>query len=117
MLIVIEKTQSTFESISSVMTCSTLPFEKGRTPVLSATPWITDSTTVQNIVIIAIVSKLQRKSSYISLQPYRFIAKNIVAMSLHLHHVSQADMLECRLEILQIVPHPNKPARLNMQPQ
>jgi hypothetical protein len=37
-------------------------------------------------------------------------------MSLLLHHVSQADMLECRLEILQIVPHPNKPARLNMQP-
>jgi hypothetical protein len=36
--------------------CSALPFEKGRTPVLSATPWITDSTTVQNIVIIAIVS-------------------------------------------------------------
>jgi hypothetical protein len=49
--------------------CSALPFEKGRTPVLSATPWITDSTTVQNIVIIAILSRLQRKSSYISLQP------------------------------------------------
>jgi hypothetical protein len=32
--------------------CSVLPFEKGKTPVLSATPWITDSTTVQNIVII-----------------------------------------------------------------
>jgi hypothetical protein len=27
-------------------------------------------------------------------------------MSLHLHHVPQADMLECRLEILLIVPHP-----------
>jgi hypothetical protein len=26
-------------------------------------------------------------------------------------------MLECRLEILQIVPHLNKPAGLNMQPQ
>jgi hypothetical protein len=38
-------------------------------------------------------------------------------MSLHLHHVPQADMLECRLEILLIIPHPNKPARLNMQPQ
>jgi hypothetical protein len=50
--------------------CSALPLEKGRTPVLSATPWITDSTTVQNIVIIAIASKLHRKSSYISLQPY-----------------------------------------------
>jgi hypothetical protein len=36
----------------------TLPFEKGRTRVLSATPWINDSTTVQNIVIIAIVPKL-----------------------------------------------------------
>jgi hypothetical protein len=37
---------------------SALPLEKGRTPVLSATPWITDSTTVQNIVIIAIVSNI-----------------------------------------------------------
>jgi hypothetical protein len=27
-------------------------------------------------------------------------------MSLHLHHVPHADMLECRLEILLIVPHP-----------
>jgi hypothetical protein len=33
--------------------CSALPFEKGRTRVLSATPYITDSTIVQNIVIIA----------------------------------------------------------------
>jgi hypothetical protein len=30
--------------------------KKGKTPVLSAIPWITDSTTVQNVVIIAIVS-------------------------------------------------------------
>jgi hypothetical protein len=44
--------------------CCAPPFEKGKTPVLSAIPWITDSTTVQNIVIIAIVSKLQRRSSY-----------------------------------------------------
>jgi hypothetical protein len=29
-------------------------------------------------------------------------------MSLHLHHVPQADMLEYRLKILQIIPHPNK---------
>jgi hypothetical protein len=50
--------------------CSALPFEKGRTPVLCATRWITDSTIVQNIVIIVLTSKLQRKSSYISLQPY-----------------------------------------------
>jgi hypothetical protein len=42
--------------------------------MLSATPWITDSTIVQNIVIIAIVLKLQRKSSYIGLQPYRYTA-------------------------------------------
>jgi hypothetical protein len=28
-----------------------------------------------------------------------------VAISFHLHHVPQADMLECRLEILLIVPH------------
>jgi hypothetical protein len=42
-----------------------------------------------------------------SLQPYRFTVENKVAMSLHLYHVPQADMLECRLEILQIVPHPN----------
>jgi hypothetical protein len=75
--------------------------------MLSATPWITDSTTVQNIVIIAIVSKLQRRSSYTSLKLYRFTAKNEVAMSLHLHHVPQADMLECRLEILLITPHLN----------
>jgi hypothetical protein len=67
--------------------CSALPLEKGRTPVLSATPWITDSTTVQNIVIIAIVSKLPHKSSYIDLQPYRYTAESIMAMSLHLHHV------------------------------
>jgi hypothetical protein len=38
--------------------CSALPLEKGRTPMLSATPWITDSTTVQNIVFIAIVSNI-----------------------------------------------------------
>jgi hypothetical protein len=95
--------------------CNALPFEKGRTPGLSATPWITDSTIVQNIVIIVIVSRLQLKSSYISLRKYT--VKNKVAMSLHLHHVPQADMVECRLEILLFVPHPNKPAHLNMQPQ
>jgi hypothetical protein len=38
-------------------------------------------------------------------------------MSLHLHHVPRADRLECRLEILLVVPYLNKPARLNMQPQ
>jgi hypothetical protein len=31
-------------------------------------------------------------------------AESIVTLSLHLHHVPQADMLECRLEILLIVP-------------
>jgi hypothetical protein len=36
--------------------CSAPPFEKGRTPLLSATPWITDSITVQNIVIIVAAS-------------------------------------------------------------
>jgi hypothetical protein len=35
--------------------------------MLSATPWITDSTTVQNLLVIAIVSKLQHRSSYIIL--------------------------------------------------
>jgi hypothetical protein len=40
-----------------IHTFSILPFEKGITPVLSAIPWITDSTTVQNIIIITIVSK------------------------------------------------------------
>jgi hypothetical protein len=55
--------------------CSALTLEKGRTTVLSATPWITDSTTVQNIVIIAIVSNLQWRSSYISLQPYNIQQK------------------------------------------
>jgi hypothetical protein len=39
-----------------------------------------------------------------------------MAMSLHLHHIPQADILKYRLEILQIIPHPNKPAHLNMQP-
>jgi hypothetical protein len=29
-------------------------------------------------------------------------------MSLHLHQVPQADMLECKLEILLLVPYPNK---------
>jgi hypothetical protein len=48
-------------------------------------------------------------------QPYSSIAENKVAMSLHLHRVQQADMLECRLEILLIVPHLNKPAHLSMQ--
>jgi hypothetical protein len=40
-------------SNNAMKVCSALPLEKGRTLVLSATPWITDSTTVQNIVIIA----------------------------------------------------------------
>jgi hypothetical protein len=87
-------------------TCNALPLEKGRTPMFSATPWITDSTMVQNIVIIAIVSNLQWRSSYIGLQLYKYTAESIVAMSLHLHHVPQVDMLECRLVILLIVPHP-----------
>jgi hypothetical protein len=41
-----------------------------------------------------------------SLKPYRFTTENMVTMSLHLQHVPQADMLEYRLEILLIVPHP-----------
>jgi hypothetical protein len=73
--------------------------------MLSATPWITDSTMVQNIVIVAIVLNLQRRSSY-KYSTLQYTAKNIMAMSLHLCHVPQADMLECRLEIIQIVPHP-----------
>jgi hypothetical protein len=52
-----------------------------------------------------------------SLQPYRYTSENKVAMSLHLPHVPQADMLECRLEIQQIVHHLNKATHLNMQPQ
>jgi hypothetical protein len=67
-----------------------------------------DSTTVENIVIIAIASILQRKSSYIGIQPYEYTTYSIVAMSLLLHHVPQADMLECKLEILLVVPYPNK---------
>jgi hypothetical protein len=38
--------------------CSILSFEEGGTLVLSATPWIIDSTTVQNILIIKIVSNI-----------------------------------------------------------
>jgi hypothetical protein len=75
--------------------------------VLSDTPWITDSTTIQNIVIIAIVSNITMEIQLYKSQPYRFTAENIVAMSLYLHHVPQADMLECRLEILEIAPHSN----------
>jgi hypothetical protein len=71
-------------------------------------PGSVDSTTVQNIVIIAIASILQRKSRYIGLQPYEYTAQGIVAVSLHLHQVPQADMLECRLEILLVIPYPNK---------
>jgi hypothetical protein len=73
--------------------------------MLSGTPWITDSTTVQNIVIIAIVLNLQRRSNY-KYSTLQYTAKSIMAMSLHLRHVPQADTLECRLEILVIVPHP-----------
>ena len=40
--------------------CDALLLEKGRTHVFSAIPWITDSTTVQNIVIITVASLLQR---------------------------------------------------------
>jgi hypothetical protein len=43
--------------VELTLVSSALPFAKG--------------TTVQNIVIIAIASKLQRKSSYIDLLPYR----------------------------------------------
>jgi hypothetical protein len=43
-------------NLVKVGTCSALPFKKGRTSMLSVIPWITDSTRVQNIVIIAIVS-------------------------------------------------------------
>jgi hypothetical protein len=42
---------------------------------------------------------------------------NKVARSLHLHHVPQAPMLECKLEILLSVPYSNKTCTLNMQPQ
>jgi hypothetical protein len=42
----------------------------------------------------------------------------MVAVSFHLHQVPQADMLECKLEILLLVPYSTiKPARLNMQLQ
>ena len=44
--------------------CNALPFDKGRTHVFSAIPWITDSTTEQNIVIIAVASLLQRMIRY-----------------------------------------------------
>jgi hypothetical protein len=71
-------------------------------------PGSVDSTTVQNIVIIAIASILQCKSSYIGLQPYEYTTESIVAVTLHLHHVPQADRLECKLEILLVIPYPNK---------
>jgi hypothetical protein len=98
--------------------CSVLPFEKGRTPVLSATPWITDSTTVQNIIIITdsiiyyiidpdtqVFKTLQTSlaswsSSNDRVQHSINTRENKVAVSLHLHHAPQEDMLECRLKIL-----------------
>jgi hypothetical protein len=80
--------------------------KKAETSVLSAIPWITNSTTIQNIVIIAIVSNITTQIQLQSLKPYRYTAENNVAMSLHLHYVPQADMLECRFEILLIVSHP-----------
>jgi hypothetical protein len=45
-----------YGSSQSIKICSTLPFEKGKTPVLSVIPWIPNSTTIQNVVTIAIVS-------------------------------------------------------------
>jgi hypothetical protein len=53
MVLVVVEGGVSVEELMAVAKCSILPFEKGMTPVLSATPWITDSTTVQNIVIIA----------------------------------------------------------------
>jgi hypothetical protein len=47
-----------WQRVDAADACSALPFEKGRTPMLSAITWITDITTVQNIVIIAIVSNI-----------------------------------------------------------
>ncbi len=43
--------------------CSTLPFNKGKIPVYSAIPGITDSTHISNVVIIAIVSNLLQRRS------------------------------------------------------
>jgi hypothetical protein len=114
--------------------CSVLPFDKWKTHVLSATPWITDSTIVQNIVIIAdsiiyyiadpdtwVFKTLQTilaswTSSNDRVQHNINTTENKVAVSLHLHHVPQADMLECRLEILSNYSSSEWPAHLNMQP-
>jgi hypothetical protein len=86
--------------------------------MLSATPWITDSTTIQNIVIIAdsiiyyitdldmqVFKTLQTSlaswtSSNDRVQHNKNTTETKVGVSLHLHHVPQADMLECILEIL-----------------
>jgi hypothetical protein len=101
--------------------------------MLSAIPWITDSTTEQNIVFHCIVSKITTliqihkslnlqtslvtwTSSNDRVQYIINTAETKVAMSLHLHHVPQAVMLECRLEILSTYSSSKKPAHLIMQP-
>jgi hypothetical protein len=87
--------------------CSALPFEKGRTPMLSAIPGITDSTTLTNYTnhcnsikcyIVDLVTQVSNLT--------KITVENKVAMSLHIHHMPQVDMLEYRLEILLIAPHP-----------
>jgi hypothetical protein len=76
--------------------------------MLSAIPWITYSTTVQKYSNHCNSIKYYNADPVIKSQTLQISQQNNkVAMSLHLHHVPQADMLECRLEILQIVPHPN----------
>jgi hypothetical protein len=75
--------------------------------VLSAIPGITDSTTVTNYSNYCNSIKcyiIDQVTQVLNLT--KIIAENKVAVSLHLHHVPQIDMLECSLEILLIAPHP-----------
>jgi hypothetical protein len=101
--------------------------------MLSTIPWITDSTTEQNIVFHCIVSKITMQiqihkslnlqtslvtwtSSNDRVQYITNTAETKVAVSLHLHHVPQAVMLVCRLKILSTYSSSEEPAHLNMQP-
>jgi hypothetical protein len=86
-----------------VRLCNAPPLDQGGTSVLSASPWINGSTTEQNEIFIAKYQdyNVDPETKYTNLTNTQQEIK--VAMSLHLHHVPQAAMLECKLEILILV--------------
>ena len=112
--------------------CSALPLNKGRTPVYLLFPGSLIAYTWQKVIFIAIVSNyivdpvdINFKSLTTCIVSWtssnkqiiqEVAAENNIAWSLHLLHVPQAVMLECRLEILTNYSSSEKPAHLNMQP-